>query len=182
MEAASEDRPHPEQLEIARGDNFAGDDVGACFGRHDPADHGMRGEPFEGLGLLLDIEKVRIGRREMREFFGLARVDLHEATRVLDGKLLEKDRVHDAEDGRIQSDPEGERKRRHEGKAWLTDERPQRVSNIACEILHFVSVFRWCYLLTAALGVFRRLLGFYGFAGRMVPGNSVGSVGLDFHF
>ena len=145
----------PEQLEIVRGDNLARDDVGTAFGRHDAADHGMRGESDEGLGLLLDIEKVRIGRRQMREFFAGARVDLDEAIRVLDGKILEKDRVHDAEDGRIQTDPEGERKRRHEGKARLTHESPERVSNIACEILHFFSVFRvglpaerlpWAYL------------------------------------
>jgi len=63
----------------------------------------------------------------------------HEPIRIGVGQLLEKDRIHDAEDGRCGTDPQGEDQEGDGREATVPPEGPQGEPDVVPQLLHHVS-------------------------------------------
>jgi hypothetical protein len=106
VEAAARCWRDAEELEVVGGDGLAGDERGPLARRENPAHVGVAGQAGERRRAALDIEEVRIRRRELREVLAQAGVDLHPPIGVLDGGPAQQHGVDDGEERGVEADAE----------------------------------------------------------------------------
>jgi hypothetical protein len=100
----------------------------------------VRGEPRKDRGLLLEGQVVvdRHRRCPRRPAFLFDRVaEPHQLAVVLDRQRAEHQRVDDAENRGVGTDPQSQRKDRHHGKAGAAAHRSEGESQVFSELIHF---------------------------------------------
>ena len=88
--------------------------------------------------LLPEVEEIGIGAGRVGIAVPAARVDVDESIRLLHRERPEECRIDDREEGRIEPDPDGERRDRHDGEGGAVQEPPEGVADVGAEVLKHV--------------------------------------------
>ena len=112
----------PEQVEVICRDGLAGDEQRPMGDGENPPDKCMGGGALQRVDALDDIEKVRIGRGQLREVAARARVNLHEPVGLGQRDPAKEHRIDDGKQGGVEPDANRHRQNGDARQRWLLDE------------------------------------------------------------
>ena len=135
-----EDRPEP------GGDRGGGDPFGLVGAGQGDVEGGERPQALEGLALLEQVLDFRGGQLAALAAIG-GQPDPHQAIGLLEGQRSQHHGVEEAEDHRVDADPEsqGGDDQQREGRA--PGQAPQAVLQVEVEVRHKIQIFRFQKLL-----------------------------------